>query len=333
MGTPTAGRACAPATRRRPPDAGTVGPRRRAEYAAVAESAIARRQWHLVRGSLGGMPRGRRRPPAHACQTRRRGRPVPAASVAPAGPGNRAPPPRAGGRARTLPRVRAGDAPAVAVARWIGDDCQAGLGLRRVGDHGAPPLVGPGYGRGGAVRTAACGRAPSSGNATGAHAQTAPPPKASASTGCVTGAAGIEALVDAAQELALRRGHAEFAPLDEDRSNATPACSWPARPWRWSGPEADATKEGAWTDKDRPTWAESVTEATPVPPDIAPDQDFAAKCPDAPPDLGRWEGANPPCGASRPGRIRTNGCGNRGRLAVQSPNRLRSQANQRHARE
>jgi len=54
-----------------------------------------------------------------------------------------------------------------------------------------------------------------------------------------------------------------------------------------SGPDAGRTKEVAWTEKDRLTWAESVTVATPAHPDIAPDRDFDADCPGAPRDLRR----------------------------------------------
>ena len=41
-----------------------------------------------------------------------------------------------------------------------------------------------------------------------------------------------------------------------------------------AGPRAGETEEVAWTDKDRLTWAESVTVATPAHPNIAPDRDF-----------------------------------------------------------
>ena len=54
-----------------------------------------------------------------------------------------------------------------------------------------------------------------------------------------------------------------------------------------SGLEAGQTKGVPWTDKDRLTWAESVTVATPTHPDIAPDRNFAATCPGAPRDLRR----------------------------------------------
>ena len=54
-----------------------------------------------------------------------------------------------------------------------------------------------------------------------------------------------------------------------------------------SGPDAGKTKEVAWTEKDRLTWAESVTVATPAHPDIAPDRDFDVACPGSPRDLRR----------------------------------------------
>ena len=54
-----------------------------------------------------------------------------------------------------------------------------------------------------------------------------------------------------------------------------------------SGPDACKTKEAAWTDKDRLTWAESVTVATPAHPSIVPERNFAATCPGAPRDLRR----------------------------------------------
>ena len=53
------------------------------------------------------------------------------------------------------------------------------------------------------------------------------------------------------------------------------------------GPEAGPTKDVAWTDKDRLTWAESVTVATPAHPGIAPERDFEEECPSARRDLRR----------------------------------------------
>ena len=54
-----------------------------------------------------------------------------------------------------------------------------------------------------------------------------------------------------------------------------------------TGSHAGKTQEVAWSDKDRLTWAESVTVATPLHPDIAPNRNFGAVCPDAPRDLRR----------------------------------------------
>ena len=54
-----------------------------------------------------------------------------------------------------------------------------------------------------------------------------------------------------------------------------------------SGPEAGTTKEAAWSEKDRLTWAESVTMATSAHPHIPPERDFEVACPDCPRDLRR----------------------------------------------
>ena len=53
------------------------------------------------------------------------------------------------------------------------------------------------------------------------------------------------------------------------------------------GPDTSTTKEVAWSEKDRLTWAESVTVATPAHPDIPPERDFEATCPGCPRDLRR----------------------------------------------
>ena len=85
------------------------------------------------------------------------------------------------------------------------------------------------------------------------------------------------------------------------------------------GPEAGPTKDVAWTDKDRLTWAESVTVATPAHPDIAPERDFEEEWPGAPRhlrraaihaaagavqgylrNLHRWEAGNPKRRGRRP---------------------------------
>ena len=53
------------------------------------------------------------------------------------------------------------------------------------------------------------------------------------------------------------------------------------------GPDAGKPQEDAWTEKERLTWAESVTISTPSHPNIAPDRDFDVACPGAPRDLRR----------------------------------------------
>ena len=54
-----------------------------------------------------------------------------------------------------------------------------------------------------------------------------------------------------------------------------------------SGPDAGTTKEVAWSEQDRLTWAESVTVATSAHPHIPPERDFEAARPGGPRDLRR----------------------------------------------
>ena len=54
-----------------------------------------------------------------------------------------------------------------------------------------------------------------------------------------------------------------------------------------SGPRAGTTREVAWTEKDRLTWAESVTIATTAHPNIPPERNLEAVCPGCPTDLRR----------------------------------------------
>ena len=53
------------------------------------------------------------------------------------------------------------------------------------------------------------------------------------------------------------------------------------------GPDAGTTKEVAWTDEDRLTWAEPVTVVTPTHPHIPTERDLDAVCPGCPMDLRR----------------------------------------------
>ena len=52
-------------------------------------------------------------------------------------------------------------------------------------------------------------------------------------------------------------------------------------------PDAGKTREVPWTDKDRLSWAESVTIPTAAHPDVASDRNFVAVCPCCPTDLRR----------------------------------------------
>ena len=56
-----------------------------------------------------------------------------------------------------------------------------------------------------------------------------------------------------------------------------------------SGPHAGTTRDVAWTEKDRLTWAESVTVATTAHPNIPPERNREAVCPSCPTDLPTYD--------------------------------------------